>query len=243
MSGRRGTILLLRRFFFRACGRVWVHAGIFGGARRRERDRLRQRNVFREFAENLFRGLRLALQCVDLRERVFERGVAIALASISGVEDLFLSGERGLEAKLVVVRTKPCVEGERGDEQDDTKRDNFNGASSHFKVSRCVRIGKARREVVANSSAVSARARPAYGSRHVGDPPSFLADRAPTGVMVECSADERAWRRRWRAPISRRVRMATYLAVAAGALGGAGGRDTWTSADGTDSRPFATAVT
>jgi len=61
--------------------------------------------------------LRVALQRVDLGECVFECGVAVAFAGVGGVEGLFLCGECGGKAQLVVVGGEPSVEDERGEEE------------------------------------------------------------------------------------------------------------------------------
>ena len=61
--------------------------------------------------------LRVALERVDLCEGVFEGGVAVAFAGVGGVEGLFLCGESGGEAELIVVSGEPGVEDERGEEE------------------------------------------------------------------------------------------------------------------------------
>ena len=58
-----------------------------------------------------------ALQRVDLGEGVFEGGVAVAFAGVGGVEGLFLGGESGREAELIVVGGEPGVEDEGGEEE------------------------------------------------------------------------------------------------------------------------------
>ena len=54
---------------------------------------------------------------MDLCEGVFEGGVAVAFAGDGGVEGLFLRGECGGEAELIVVSGEPGVEDERGEEE------------------------------------------------------------------------------------------------------------------------------
>ena len=50
-------------------------------------------------------------------EGVFKGGVAVAFVGVSGVEGLFLCGESGGEAELIVVGGEPGVEDERGEEE------------------------------------------------------------------------------------------------------------------------------
>jgi hypothetical protein len=52
-----------------------------------------------------------------LGEGVFEGGVAVAFAGVGGVDGLFLCGECGREAELVVVGGELGVEDERGEEE------------------------------------------------------------------------------------------------------------------------------
>jgi hypothetical protein len=64
-----------------------------------------------------------------LCEGVFEGGVAVALAGVGGVEGLFLCGESGGEAELVVVSGEPGVEDERGKEECGAEGGDFNCAA------------------------------------------------------------------------------------------------------------------
>ena len=63
-------------------------------------------------AQDLFRGLHLALELFDLREGFVQRGVAGAFAGIGCFDELLLRGEGGLEALLFVVGGEPCVKSE-----------------------------------------------------------------------------------------------------------------------------------
>ncbi|MGA9145126.1 MAG: hypothetical protein WB007_15345 [Candidatus Acidiferrales bacterium] len=63
----------------------------------------------------MFGRLYLTFQSFDLRERVFETCVSLALASVSGVDNLLLHGEGGLETHLVIVGSEPCAKHERRD--------------------------------------------------------------------------------------------------------------------------------
>jgi len=74
--------------------------------------------------------LRVAFECVDLGECVFECGVAVAFAGVGGVDGLFLSRECGREAELIVVSGEPGVEDERGQEECCAEGGNFDRAAS-----------------------------------------------------------------------------------------------------------------
>lgn len=85
----------------------------------------------RQLADDLLRRERGGFELGDLRERVVERGVAVALAGVSGVEKLLLRGECRLHAPLVVVGGEPGVEGHGGQEQCGEKCDEFECATGH----------------------------------------------------------------------------------------------------------------
>jgi hypothetical protein len=59
--------------------------------------------------------LACALELFDLSEGLAECGVAGAFAGVGGSDDLLLSGQRGLEALLLVVGGEPRVKCEGGD--------------------------------------------------------------------------------------------------------------------------------
>ena len=61
-----------------------------------------KRQIVGEIADDLLGRLRGALELFDFCERVIQGGLAGALSCVGGVEDLFLLGEGGLEAELVV---------------------------------------------------------------------------------------------------------------------------------------------
>jgi hypothetical protein len=65
-----------------------------------------------------------------LGECVFECGVAVAFAGVGGVDGLFLCGECGREAELIVVSGEPGVEDERGEEECGAECGNFDRAAS-----------------------------------------------------------------------------------------------------------------
>ena len=73
--------------------------------------------------------MRLAFEGVDLGEGIFERGVAVVFAGVGCVESLFLGGERGLEAELVVVCGEPGVEDESGEEDCGAESGDFDCAA------------------------------------------------------------------------------------------------------------------
>ena len=67
----------------------------------------------------------VAFECVDLGEGFFEGSVAVAFAGVGGVEGLFLGGECGGEAELVVVGGEPGVEDERGEKESGAEGGDF----------------------------------------------------------------------------------------------------------------------
>jgi len=64
-----------------------------------------------------------------LGECVFECGVAVAFAGVGGVDGLFLCGECGGEAELVVVGGEPDVEDDGGEEERGAEGDDFDCAA------------------------------------------------------------------------------------------------------------------
>ncbi len=58
----------------------------------------------------------MALQRVDLCERVFQRDGAIAFAHVGGIERLLLRGDGGLQAQAIVMLGEPGMEGHGGEE-------------------------------------------------------------------------------------------------------------------------------
>jgi hypothetical protein len=71
----------------------------------------------------------LAFEGVDVGESVFECGVAVVFAGVGCVEGLFLGGQCGLEAELVVVGGEPGVEDECGEEECAAEGDDFDCAA------------------------------------------------------------------------------------------------------------------
>src|SRR5579863_10631685 len=102
-----------------------------GRGRILERDGLRERQVLRQLADDLFGRERGGFELGDLRERVVERGVAVALAGVGRVEELLLRGERGLQALLLVVGSEPGVESHGGQKQGDEEYDEVKCAAGH----------------------------------------------------------------------------------------------------------------
>lgn len=110
------------------CVRGCWGARRIGGTGRGQCDGLRERNIFRQIADDLRRSLRGAFESVNLRERGVQCCGAIALAGVGGVEQLFLRGADNLQAHLVVMRGEPGVEGESAEKQCGGKDDDFDGA-------------------------------------------------------------------------------------------------------------------
>ena len=65
-----------------------------------------------------------------MRECVFQRGSAVALPRVGGIEQLLLCGDRRLHAQLVVMLGKPSLDGHRGEEQRDQRAGNFYDAAN-----------------------------------------------------------------------------------------------------------------
>jgi hypothetical protein len=96
-----------------------------GALRRIQRDGFGQRQKFWQIAEDLRGRLRLPLESFDLRERVLQRGGAIAFASVGGVERLLLGRDRRLHAQAIVMLGEPSVKGHRGQEHGEQNPGDF----------------------------------------------------------------------------------------------------------------------